>query len=179
MKLLSPILSSLFFAAPNTHHSKHHQWYFIDGSNTMGHKGTPRDRETIAEKLKPIEQASSDLSVILVWDGLKGQSETIVVDSEHTNSRRSDFQIVALAEGMSADDYILESLQELKDSHNAGQSSVQVVTADRELRRQVLRLKPVAKGVINPVVFWKRYRPRLSGMKSDYKNEPKDPEAML
>jgi len=146
----------------------------------MGHKGTPRDRDTIANKLKPIQEASADLSVVLVWDGRTGQDAVAIEkmnDAVTSGKTSSLLQVVSLAEGMSTDDYILQQLEELKAAEDSKSSSVQVVTADRALRRQVLQAKPVIRGVVNPVVFWKRYRPRLTGMKSDYKNEPKDPEA--
>jgi len=148
----------------------------------MGHKGTPRDREVIAEKLRPVQDASSNLDVILVWDGRQGQAEvTVEKENEQVSMESmpsgSMFQVVSLAEGMSTDDYILDQLEEMKSSEMGkhAASSVQVVTADRALRRKVLATKPVVRGVVNPVVFWRRYRPRLTGMKSDYANEPKEP----
>lgn len=178
MKLLSPFISCFCFAIPRT------RW-FIDGNNLMGHKGTPRDRQSIADKLRPIQNMTSDLSVTLVWDGKKG-FESIAIEKNEENDdisattttipRRNSFQVVSLAEGMNADDYILQELLRLKASPEGKSSSVQVVTADRALRRRVLEIKPIIRGVVNPVVFWRRYRPRLTGMKSNYANEPKLPE---
>mmetsp|Transcript_19665 Transcript_19665/g.25337 ORF Transcript_19665/g.25337 Transcript_19665/m.25337 type:complete len:176 (-) Transcript_19665:185-712(-) len=174
MKLLSSFVSSVLFAANSR------TTWFIDGNNLMGHKGTPRDPQTIADKLKPIEQASSDLSVILVWDGRAGKDTVSVEPSsngESSSVNGSILQVVSLAEGMSTDDYILEQLQQMKKSEFAASSSVMVVTADRAFRRQILESKPMVSGVVNPLVFWKRYRPRLSGMKSDYRNQPKKENA--
>jgi hypothetical protein len=140
----------------------------------MGHKGTPRDCETIAAKLKPIQDNTADLSVILVWDGRPDQSETLIESNEVDQvNGKSAFQVVSLAEGVSADDYILKQINELVARRSS--TKVEVVTADRAFRRKVLETKPVVRGVVNPVVFWRRYRPRLTGMKSDYKNEPKFP----
>ena len=169
----------------------------------MGHKGTPRNRQTIADKLQDVEQATLDLNMILVWDGHAGQEETIVTfptttmtdnkeepsssssssSSPNTidhrlirsNKRRnaSIFQVVSLAEGLSTDEYIMEQLLHLKQQQGTTTTKVQVVTADRALRRKVLETKPVVRGVVNPVVFWRRYRPRLTGLKTDYSNVPK------
>ena len=50
-------------------------------------------------------------------------------------------------------------------------TEVQVVTADKELRRICQR---ASAKTINPVKFWRRYLPRLKGLKSDYSNTRKD-----
>ncbi|KAL7568510.1 hypothetical protein ACA910_002631 [Epithemia clementina (nom. ined.)] len=174
--------------------------WFIDGNNLMGHRGTPRDRQTIADKLQPVENAASDLLVMLVWDGHPGQETTSILphvkknmsnnndNADDKNMDESDriisttttpsslFQVVSLANGISTDDWIMQQLNELKQlssSQSSLFSKVQVVTADRALRKKVLEIKPVVKGVVNPVVFWRRYRPRLTGLKSDYTNGPK------
>lgn len=102
------------------------------------------------------------------------------------------FQRVTLGTGLLADDYILNEIRamehhknmnvlssltiEIDQNHHPIQSTittltsrniVQVVTADRKLRQQVLAIKPnKVKGVINPVTFWKRYIPRLCGLKN-------------
>ena len=132
--------------------------WFIDGNNLMGHKGTPRSRESIAEKVKPIQAAER---VVLVFDGTKGQSEDTVHDE-------GIFKSVFLREGISADDYILDEIKAMIPLRP--RRKVQVVTADRALRRKVLETKPIVYGVVNPVVFWKRYLPRLCGLKNDYTN---------
>jgi hypothetical protein len=91
------------------------------------------------------------------------------------------FQKVVLGDGLLADDYILNEIQSLCQSDNTRldeqqqqqqqrrfqKSIIQVVTADRQLRNEVLNIKQPIKvrGVVNPVTFWKRYLPRLCGMK--------------
>ena len=136
--------------------------WFIDGQNLQGHKGTPRDRETIALKVKPITAAEK---VILVFDGKKGQPQDIIEED-------GIFKSVMLREGASSDDYILNEIKALVPERP--RRKVQVVTADRALRNKVLHTKPVVYGVVNPLVFWKRYLPRLCGMKSDYTNTPEE-----
>mmetsp|Transcript_48133 Transcript_48133/g.58051 ORF Transcript_48133/g.58051 Transcript_48133/m.58051 type:complete len:93 (+) Transcript_48133:259-537(+) len=64
----------------------------------------------------------------------------------------------------SADDYIVKALKETDTA-----SKVYVVTADRELRRRARNFRRNVVSV-NPVKFWKKYRPRLSMMKSTYEN---------
>lgn len=182
MKLLSSLVSSVLLTASTTTlapPSTRAIWY-IDGNNLMGHKGTPRDRQTIADKLKPVESATSALRVMLVWDGYPGQESTSILpevidddDDDEMGTAQSIFQVVSLAKGITTDDWIMGQLKELKESSHS--SKVHVVTADRALRRKVLESKPVVKGVVNPVVFWRRYRPRLTGLKSDYANVPKSP----
>lgn len=128
--------------------------WFIDGYNLLGHKGTPRDPTVLAEKLQPIRTDS----VILVLDGPKegGLAETTV-------TVKDNFQNILLGQGMSADDYIMDEIKALRASDH--RQRVHVVTADRRLRSAVLDIKPVVKGVVNPATFWKRYLPRLCGMK--------------
>lgn len=69
---------------------------------------------------------------------------------------------------MTADEWIIDRLGEW------GESEVQVVTADKALRKvcQQERAK-----TINPVKFWRRYLPRLKGLKSDYSNAPATDDA--
>lgn len=132
--------------------------WFIDGNNVMGHKGTPRDRQGIARKVQPIVAAQQ---VVLVFDGQEGlEQDEITQEGIFTN--------VSLRQGSSADDYILEQIKALIPQRP--RRKVQVVTADRALRRKVLQTKPIVYGVVNPVVFWKRYLPRLCLLKSDYTN---------
>lgn len=127
--------------------------WFIDGNNLMGHRGTPKDPDTIANKLQPIQGADA---VILVFDGGKG-------DTTRTESLGS-FQRISLGEDdVSADDYILREIKALMDE--LPRRRVDVVTADRDLRRRVLASKPIVRSVVNPVTFWRRYLPRLSGLK--------------
>jgi hypothetical protein len=85
-------------------------------------------------------------------------------------------QKITLGTGILADDYILNEIRNMGITTTITTTTsltsmnirniVQVVTADRKLRQQVLAMKPnKIKGVINPVTFWKRYVPRLCGLK--------------
>lgn len=153
MKALLPILHYLLAATTTTKPKVATTW-FVDGNNFLGHKGTARNATVLAEKLADIKSASS---VILVLDGKTGLEETRVEE------RGNLFQMVSLQQGLSADDYILDQLEMIRrTNHNC---RIEVVTADRKLRKQILTIKPVVKGVVNPVVFWRRYLPRLCGYK--------------
>lgn len=136
--------------------------FYVDGNNLMGHKGTPKHRQDVAEKLKSVKGAE----IVVVYDGSKkeGGEKDIKVEAFDT----SLFSQVELGAGMSADDFIQQEIQDMLKT--MPRAKIEVVTADRLLRRQVLDMKPVVRGVINPVVFWKRYRPRLTGLKSNYVN---------
>jgi hypothetical protein len=127
--------------------------FFIDGQNLMGHKRTCNYSETLVEKLKLIQGSN----IVLVLDGEKDGNKQTSIEVDGT------FQKVSLGEGLSADDYMVMEIDKLCSVRPRQQ--VQVVTADRQLRRQVLEIKPVVKGVVNPVVFWRRYLPRMCGWK--------------
>ena len=77
---------------------------------------------------------------VVVWDGYAGQTTTEISES-----------VVRLQNGVSADDYIVEHCV----------PGGQVVTADRALRRRI----PRKVTLTHPVVFWKRYLPRLQKLK--------------
>lgn len=126
--------------------------WFIDGNNLLGHKGTTNSRDVLAERLKPIESAES---VVLVFDGRPG--ETVNEKFE------GNFRLIELGEGMSTDDFILNEIKDIAATSKVRR--VQVVTADRQLRRLALASRPSVKGVINPVTFWRKYLPRMSGLK--------------
>jgi YacP-like NYN domain len=183
MRLPLSFVASALFAVTSSDSStkkkqKQQTTWFIDGNNLMGHKGTPSQASIIAEKIAPIEPKAEQ--VILVFDGQKAtknkgkdEAEVAIETRIVKESDSSRFQTVYLGKDLSADDFILSEINLLK---NDPRRRVQVVTADRKLRRLVLeKSKPVVRAVINPVVFWKRYLPRLSGMKSDYTNVPKEP----
>jgi YacP-like NYN domain len=127
--------------------------WFIDGNNLLGHKGTPKDATVLAQKL----QAIRGDAVILVLDGSKEGP----IDSSITAN--ASFQNVLLGQGLSADKYIMDEIKSLRKQDPTRR--VQVVTADRQLRAAVLDIKPIVKGVVNPSTFWRRYLPRLCGMK--------------
>lgn len=126
--------------------------WLIDGNNFLGQKGTPRDAEILAEKLKPIASAES---LVLVFDGRPGEIRNELSEG--------NFRHVKLEEGMSADDFILEEIQNIATKSN--KNRVKLVTADRRLRSFALDTRPTVKSVVNPKVFWRKYLPRMSGMK--------------
>jgi len=141
--------------------------WFIDGNNLLGHRGTPRDADTLTTKLQPIRGAAA---VILVLDGRPEITETQVVRGGDNNT----FQRVNLPAGQSADEYILDEIRARNQPNAKMETRVQVVTADRQLRRQVLGIKPIVKDVVNPVTFWRRYLPRLCGYKRRSSKQPHD-----
>lgn len=124
--------------------------WLIDGQNLLGSRSTPRNEQEITEKLRFIRAEA----LYLVFDGKH--------DASGTHEVNGSFHHVVCC-GISADDYIVEEIEKIL-KHNP-RAKVQVVTADRELRRRVLGNCPAARKVVNPVVFWKRYLPRLAGMK--------------
>mmetsp|Transcript_5195 Transcript_5195/g.13651 ORF Transcript_5195/g.13651 Transcript_5195/m.13651 type:complete len:152 (+) Transcript_5195:2-457(+) len=134
---------------------------FIDGNNLMMQRKVTKGRELLAEKLAGVKGSK----IVLVFDGKKGEEESssgidpeVVVTfggNEHGDDR------------VSADEWIIAQLQETV----ATTGEVQVVTADKELRRVCQR---TSAKTINPVKFWRRYLPRLKGLKSDYSNAPKE-----
>lgn len=145
--------------------------FYVDGNNLMGHKVTPKNHQNIANQLYNISNAE----IMLVFDGPKQKDDvettiTNIIQKIDTNNLL--FQQINLGTGLSADEYIKDSIKEILLMKG---TKVEVVTADRILRREVLLMKPIVKGVINPVVFWKRYRPRLTGLKSNYQNNNEQP----
>jgi YacP-like NYN domain len=136
--------------------------WFIDGNNLMGHRGIPKTREAISEKLRPMKDRNLG-DLVLIFDSRKGEGGDTKV------SQDGQFSTVIMGEGKTADDYILGEIESFKASASA---FVQIVTADRDLRRKALKSRTVVRKVINPVVFWRRYRPRLTGLKnSDLSDE--------
>jgi hypothetical protein len=98
----------------------------------------------------------NNLDVVLIFDSHRGEGDDMKV------AKDGKFSTVIMGEGKTADDYILE---EIESSKTSGSAFVQVVTADRDLRRKALETRSVVRRVINPAVFWRRYRPRLTGLK--------------
>jgi hypothetical protein len=131
--------------------------WLIDGNNVLGTKGTPRDAEVLAEKLKPIASAEW---LVLVFDGKPGVSRTEVAEGK--------FRKIQLGEGMSADDFILEEINLIGAQSKTNR--VKLVTADKRLRSFALGNRPTVKQVVNPATFWKKYMPRLAGLKK--RSEP-------
>jgi hypothetical protein len=152
--LLFPVPTAVLLAATHRCTQQGITWY-VDGNNVVSHKGTPRDTDAVAVDLQQIRGAEA---VVLVLDGTKGQA-TETFSSEGTEF----FQLSLLGEGISADDFIFDEIQRAVVLRP--DTRVQVVTADRELRRRVLAIKPMVRDVVNPVTFWRRYWPRLCGLK--------------
>lgn len=146
-------------------------WY-IDANNVLGHRGTPRDPDVLTRQLQQMVTATSELRVVVVFDGNPASSgshrqegDAMTSSSLSVDHFDDRFQRISLGSGVSADDFILSDIQSFQDRHpNPRSVRVQVVTADRELRRKV-REHSVVRGVVNPVTFWRRYLPRLAGAK--------------
>lgn len=138
--------------APAIGRSKKQNHYIIDGNNLLHSKGVPRQADVLTEKLKPIAALEP---VILVFDGRPGM--------ERSETEEGNFRCVQLEEGMSSDDFILEEIativSESKDNR------IKLVTADKRLRSKALQKGRIVKTVVNPVTFWKKYRPRMGGLK--------------
>ncbi|KAG7352382.1 YacP-like NYN domain containing protein [Nitzschia inconspicua] len=130
--------------------------WLIDGNNFLGQKGTLRDAELLAERLKPITTEAAE-QVTLIFDGRKGET------TRHDTLDGPMFRRVQLEEGKIADDFILELISELSKASKSNR--VKLVTADKRLRAVALSTKPTVKSVVNPKVFWKKYLPRMSGQK--------------
>jgi thioredoxin reductase len=105
-----------------------------------------------------INQRNTD--VVLVWDGKKG------VQGGYTSKERDSdmFTTIVTREGLTADDYILSEIRAIVES-GVRDHEVQIVTGDRGLRRLALASKKICTNAVDPVVFWRRYRPRLAGLK--------------
>ena len=157
MKLLIPIVVHLLAVGSRP---KVKQTWYIDGNNLLGHKGTPKEPDALTQKLQLIQGVEQ---VILVLDG-RPNTETEIVEY----GGDSLLQRVNLGQGLSADDWILQHIED-NNQPNAPRrdqtTRVQVVTADRKLRQRIRSIKPIVKDVVNPVTFWRRYLPRMSGFK--------------
>eukprot|EP00525_Craspedostauros_australis_P000884 CAMPEP_0198118120 /NCGR_PEP_ID=MMETSP1442-20131203/20427_1 /TAXON_ID= /ORGANISM="Craspedostauros australis, Strain CCMP3328" /LENGTH=170 /DNA_ID=CAMNT_0043776319 /DNA_START=51 /DNA_END=563 /DNA_ORIENTATION=+ len=153
---MNPLLPLLFWAlaASKSGSIKPTTW-FIDGNNLLAQKGTTRDPDVLADRLKPIKARGAE-TVCLVFDGKKGRAESEDVVEEN-------FRVVKLAEGITSDDFILQEIEQITASSKVDR--IQVVTADRGLRRLALAYRPNVKSVVNPLTFYKKYIPRMAGLK--------------
>ena len=129
----------------------------------MAHRKVTKGREALAARLAGIRPAR----VTLVFDGKRGElpSESgsnprVVVTSGGDEESGADRE--------TADEWIERQLV-----HASRENQLEVVTADRALRRTTHAAKVKT---INPSKFWRRYLWRLKGLKNDYKNTPKAEE---
>jgi hypothetical protein len=152
----SPIafLPAMMFAAGG---QKYNTW-FIDAYNLMGNRGIPKSRDMVIDKHREIDVRDSE--VVLVFDGREGDGD----DNKKEQDIDRNFAVVTTREGLTADDYILEQIKAIYEEGNKDHE-VQVVSGDKGLRRLCLNFRSVCKNVVNPIVFWKRYRPRLANLK--------------
>jgi predicted RNA-binding protein with PIN domain len=128
----------------------------------MSHRKVTKGRDALRDKLAGIRGSA----VTLVFDGKAGETES---DDGGTNPRMvvTNGGDAATGEGReTADEWISREMASFPDRRAL---DIEVVTADRYLRRLAHECK--AK-TINPSKFWRRYLPRLKGMKSDYSNVP-------
>jgi hypothetical protein len=138
--------------------------WLIDGNNFLGQKGTPRDAEVLADKLKPI--ASGD-QLTLVFDGRPGDSRNELSEGK--------FRHIKLEEGLSADDFILEEIKII--AAESKKNRVKLVTADKRLRSFALDTRPTVKSVVNPKTFWRKHFPRMSVLKKRVEVDEKSDSA--
>lgn len=133
--------------------------WFIDGNNLLAHANTAKDRDALVGKLHGI-QGTEELT--LVFDGRPGE-ETVV-------SQDGNLRTVSLGEGLESDDYIHDEILKFREDPTVRRKNrVNLVSADRGLRKKALSFKPIVRTVINPVTFFRRYLPRMKGLK-----KPKD-----
>jgi len=134
---------------------------FVDGNNLMAHRKVTKGRDELAAKLAGIRPAE----VTLVFDGKRGEAESVSVtrDPRVVVTRGGD---ETGEDRETADDWIARQLDAASRD-----VQIEVVTADRNLRR----ISHMAKvKTINPAKFWRRYLPRIKGLKNDYANAPKN-----
>ena len=142
----------IYALAPAIGRSKKQNHYIIDGNNLLHSKGVPIEADALTQKLKPIAALEP---VILVFDGRPGL--------ERSETEEGNFRRVQLEEGMSSDAFILEEIAAI--GSESKDNRVKLVTADKRLRSKALQNGQTVKTVVNPVTFWKKYRPRMGGLK--------------
>jgi len=159
--LLQPLLLAVGGRKP-TH-------WFIDGNNFLAHGKTVKDKDALVGVLSDVPLAEE---LILVFDGKRDGSVETSIET------LGNLKTVCLGQGMISDDYIQEEISKLQqDPVKKRKHRVNVVSADRALRKKVTtNYRPMVRTVVNPVTFFKRYLPRLKGVKGPNENEPKAPE---
>ena len=153
--------------------------WLIDGNNLLGARGVPKDLDAIQKRLGSIRlrKGNAAIQVLLVMDGVKQtKNDEPLPESESTAKMTEPIRHVigtctrlSLPPGESTDDYIFETVATISGAASGTHTAIlQVVTADRELRRRVRSIVPTClKDVVNPVRFWKTYVPRLTGEKEN------------
>lgn len=145
--LLQPLLLAVGGRKP-TH-------WFIDGNNLIAHGNTVKDKEALVGKLMETPGAEE---LVLVFDGRPGTETDI--------SQIGNLKTVSLGEGLISDDYIQEEIMKMmNDPVLKRKHRVNLVSADRALRKKATSCKPIVRTVVNPVTFVKRYLPRMKGLK--------------
>lgn len=133
---------------------------FIDGNNLMATRKVTKGRDALAAKLA----GCMGREVVLVFDGKQGEAPS---------SSGTDPRVVVTAGGESGFERETADAWISREIASATQTRVEVVSADRALRRTAQLAKSQC---INPSKFWRRYLPRLQGRKNDYVNAPKAQE---
>lgn len=129
--------------------------WFVDGDNVLGHAKTSKDKSSLIAKLRDVQGVEE---VVLIFDGCPGEKTDISI--------QNNLRTVCLGEGLSSDDFIQEEIRRLwEDPIMRKQHRVNLVSADRELRQLALDFKPIVKTVVNPITFFRRYLPRMLGLK--------------
>ena len=153
MRPILALLYSLLLAIGR----KSSHWY-IDGNNLLGHGKTAKDRDALIQTLRHVP--AGDV-MTLVLDGRLGIQQTSI-------HWEKNLCTVDLREGLVSDDYIHDEIQKLwKDPSTRKKNRVNLVSADRKLRQRALQFKPIVRTVVNPLVFFRRYLPRLNGWKKN------------
>jgi hypothetical protein len=147
MRVLA-LLQSLLLAV-----GKRPTHWFIDGNNLLAHGKTAKDRDSLMQKLRDVP---SDIT--LVFDGRPGEQTNFI--------QIGNLCTVDLGEGLASDDYIHDEIKKFwEDPATKKRSRVTLVSADRKLRQRALKFKPIVRTVINPITFFRRYLPRMKGLK--------------
>ena len=121
-----------------------------------------KGRDELTARLQGIRGGSA----VIVFDGRRGEAASEYGEDPHVVVTHGGDENGTDRE--TADSYIERELLASERGER-----LEVVTADRRLRMIAHRAK--AK-TINPAKFWRRYLPRLKGLKNDYRNEPKVPD---
>lgn len=139
--------------------------WLVDGDNVLGRTGTPDDEAVLVDRLAP---AASRDALELVFDGREGGA------TERREEVRGRFRLVRLEAGVSTDDYVLERAEEI--AATSRKHRVKLVTQDRALRRAALAKRPTVGKVVDPITFWRRYVPRMAGLKKRATPPPAESE---